>query len=211
MIIFNPLLRKVKKDYTQIAQDFSDTRSRPWPEFSVFLKLMKPPVKLLDIGCGNGRLYDFFARSDQAEQIFYTGIDNNPALIKIAKKKHPDADFRIADALALPFPPKSFDSVWCIAVLHHLPASELRLKALKEMRRVLKKNGTLMLAVWNLRQPKYKKYIDKNSDALIPWKNKIERYYHAFTRAELMTQVRKTGFKKIKNVKSAWNFCFAAT
>lgn len=209
------VLNKVKKDYAAIAEEFSATRNRPWPEFSAFLKHLKKrgakgKIKLLDIGCGNGRLYDFLKN----EPINYIGIDNNKKLLKIAHSKYPKAIFKYADATRLPFPDKSFDTVWCIAILHHLPTTALRLKACEEMKRAIKPKGSLMLTVWNLWQPKYKKYIDKKTrDALIPWgqDKKVKRYYHAFTSAELKQLLKKSGFNNIKKVKSIHNLALMST
>lgn len=214
------ILRKIKNDYTLIAKEFNVSRSAPWPEFDLFLhflKLAQPAdadkirkrekIRLLDLGCGNGRLFNFLKHESN---IKYFGIDNNRSLLQIAKKNHPDGTFRYGDALALPFRAASFDTVWCIAVLHHIPA-ELQLRALQEMYRVLKKNGTLMLTVWNLWQPKYKKYIDpKTHRALIPWgtEKKIKRYYYAFRPRELHQLLTAAGFSTLKKVRSMHNIAY---
>lgn len=203
------VLNKVKTDYGLIAEEFSKTREKPWSEFSEFLKNLNPggegKIKLLDVGCGNGRLYEFL----KAEPVNYTGIDNNRAFLKIAKQKYPDAKFRYADAVKLPFFAKSFDTVWCIAVLHHLPTKTLRLKACKEIARVLKTNGKLMITVWNLWQKKYHKFINKKThNALIPWNNKLNRYYYAFKPAELKILLKQAGFTFVKNIKSQHNLAY---
>lgn len=213
------ILRKIKDDYTSIAEGFDMSRATPWPEFDLFLRFLKltPPkgadrlrkqkkIRLLDVGCGNGRLADFLKN----QPIKYTGVDNNRKLLEIAKKKYPKAMFRYADALKLPFPPRSFDSVWCIAVLHHIPP-ELHLRALKEICRMLKKNGTLMLTVWHLWQPKYKKYINaKTGRALIPWgvDKKIHRFYYAFRPAQLRQLLKTAGFSTLKKVRSMHNIAY---
>ncbi|MEK7171408.1 MAG: class I SAM-dependent methyltransferase [Patescibacteria group bacterium] len=204
------VLNKVRHDYGLIAEEFSKTRLHPWPEFAEFLKNLNlggnaGKIKLLDIGCGNGRLYDFLKN----EPIIYTGIDNNKNLLTLAKKQHKKAKFKYASATKLPFSANSFDTVWCIAVLHHLPTKGLRLKACREMKRVLKKNGKLMITVWNLWQKKYRKFINKKThDALIPWNNKLNRYYYAFKPAELKSLIQKSGFPIIKKVKSDHNIAF---
>lgn len=202
------VLNKVKTDYRLIAEEFSKTRQKPWPEFSEFLENLKlkknaGKITLLDVGCGNGRLYKFL----KTENTDYIGIDNNRAFLKIAKQKYPKTKFKYADAIRLPFPSKSFDSVWCIAVLHHLPIKTLRLKACKEIARVLKPKGKLMIIVWNLWQKKYRKFINKKThDALIPWNNKLKRYYYAFKPAELKSLLEKAGFSLVKSIKSQHNF-----
>lgn len=187
------------------------TRNRPWPEFDLLVKHMnfKKEQKLLDLGCGNGRLLSFF----KDKPTDYTGLDNNKKLLSFAKKSHPKAKFKYGDILHLPFPASSFDTVWCIAVLHHIPTEKLQLKACKEMLRVLKSKGKLMLTVWNLWQPKYKKYIDKKThDCLIPWgtEKKVKRYYHAFTSPELKRLLKESGFelKKEIKLKDSWNLSY---
>lgn len=205
------ILKKVKSDYNAIAKEFDATREAKWPEFEEFWKATSrhcknQPMTLLDIGCGNGRLLNFLPH----DAVNYHGVDNNRALLSLAKKHHPKAKFRYADALKLPFQKATFGTVWCIAMLHHLPAS-LHLKALKEMRRVLKKNGILALTVWNLSQPRYKKFVTRTThEALIPWGNdkKILRYYYAFTNIELKNLLTKAGFSPIKRIKSNHNLAY---
>lgn len=205
-------LQKVKRDYNAIAEYFSETRDRSWPEFAQFIKLMKLPKakkyqpKVLDAGCGNGRMVDFFKQKNL--NIDYTGVDNNKKLLAIAKRKHPRIKFQHGDILKLPFPDKSFDSVWCIATLHHIPTSKLQLKALKEFKRVMMKSGYLALTVWNLWQPKYKKYINrKTHEALILWSRgkTVQRFYYAFKYPVLRALLKKTGFSVIKRIKNKHN------
>ena len=133
-------------------------------------------------------------------------------MLRIAKNKNPKARFIYGDILKLPFPAKSFDTIWCIAILHHLPTEKLREKALVEMKRVLKKNGVLMITVWNLlAQEKYAKYINPaNRDGFIPWgqAKTTHRYYHAFTPRELADLIKKTGLKIHKKLANNRNIAF---
>lgn len=222
------ILKKVKRDYNRIAGEFDATRSASWPEFDLFSRFLKlaPPagadgtrkprrIRLLDVGSGNGRLVAFLKN----QPIAYTGVDNNKKLLHIAQKKYPEAFFRYANTLKLPFPAASFDTVWCIAVVHHLPSKMLQLRALKEMRRVLKKNAALMLTVWNLWQPKYRRYIqgvkgkaqkDYGNVALIPWgrDKKVQRFYYAFTDKEVRGLLIAAGFSTLKKVPSIHNIAY---
>jgi SAM-dependent methyltransferase len=50
---------------------------------------------VLDVGCGFGDLYEFLGR--QGTSVDYTGVDLNPDLVDIARKRHPDARFIAAD------------------------------------------------------------------------------------------------------------------
>lgn len=204
------LLRKTKQDYNLIAEDFSSKRRKMWAEFDFLKNYVSAGEKLLDIGCGNGRLIELF----QDKDIEYFGLDNSENLIRIAKKKYPEYTFQVADALNLPFPDNYFDKVYSIAVLHHIPSKGLRMQFLKEAKRVLKANGFLVLTVWKLNNFKviYRRIkftilkllgLSKLDfgDILEPWGKQTSRYYHCFTGKELKQLVQKTGFK-IKEIKS---------
>ncbi|MBI2453774.1 class I SAM-dependent methyltransferase [Candidatus Peregrinibacteria bacterium] len=211
------ILKHVKKDYSLIAQEFNRTRQAAWPEFSAFWRAIQrwnkknvvKKLKFLDAGCGNGRLFAFFS----PENIGYIGLDNNSELLKIACKKYPGATFKLGEVQRLPFPPRSFDVVFCIAVFHHLPTQELRRKTLKEFRRVLLKGGLLAITVWNLHQKKYKKFIQKETRcAWIPWGNtkSVRRFYYAFLPDELKTLLQESGFSSIQKLPSRYNFAYLA-
>jgi hypothetical protein len=61
----------------------------------------------------------------------------------------------------------------------------------------------MLITVWNLRQPKYAKLVDKKTSAsLIPWgkDKKVKRYYYAFKKTELREVLALAGFKKIKPI-----------
>ena len=77
------ILNKTKEDYSLIADDFSRTRSFAWDELKLLVQHITPGDKVLDLGCGNGRLLQIFEDQD----IEYIGIDNSEKLIKIAKIK----------------------------------------------------------------------------------------------------------------------------
>lgn len=53
-----------------------------------------------------------------------------------------------ADTLKVPIRNYSCDAVLSIAVLHHLSTLELRLKALLEIKRILRINGRALVYVW---------------------------------------------------------------
>ncbi len=197
------ILKKTKENYNLTAEDFSRTRQTVWEELKFLFDYAENNDKILDLGCGNGRCLDFL----KDKKIDYTGIDNSEELIKIARKKYPQINFQVADALKLPFPDNSFDKVYSIAVLHHIPSGELRVQFLKEAKRVLKPGGVLILTVWKFHRKKelfclikytILKLIGKSEldfkDVFEPWQNKINRYYHWFLGREMIILVKKAGF-----------------
>ncbi len=72
----------------------------------------------------------------------------------------------LSDNLALPFRDSSMDAVLSIAVIHHIATAERRVHALKELSRVLKVGGRVMISVWAFEQ-RHRKF--ESQDVLIPW------------------------------------------
>lgn len=199
------LLSKTKEDYNLIAEDFSRTRQSVWPEtINLFDKYLREGDKVLDLGCGNGRYFEYF----KEKKTDYWGVDGSEKLINVARGRYPEARFQVADALTLPFSGEFFDKVFCIAALHHIPSKELREKFFQEARRVLKPGGILVVTVWDFKELKefflvLKSFILKISglskldirDFWEPWGNKAKRYYHYFSQKELISLAEKAGFK----------------
>jgi len=202
------ILNKNTRTWNNVASEFELTRHYIW-DLKPWVKYAKPNSKVLDLGCGNGRFFELLKNKN----IDYTGIDNSKELIGLAKEKYFNQKFLVGNALNLPFKDNSFGLIYSMAVLHHIPSKELQLRFLKEAKRVLKKDGLLVLTVWNLWQRRYLSSLVKYSllklvgkskldwgDLYIPWQNKYQRYHHAFTRRELKKLFKKTGFK-IKEIK----------
>ena len=208
------LIEKTKDYFDKNVDSFSGSRNRLWPEFEELKKYMKGGEKILDLGCGNGRLFELFSApsgrdlASGGKNIKYTGVDTSVEFIKKAKEKYGDY-FVVVDAFNLPFPDNSFDSIWAIAFFHHIPSKHLRLKILKEIKRVLKKDGKIIATCWNFYQLHYLRILlkftfrkllglnrlDFKDVLLSPKKLKIQRYYHAFTKKELKKLFQKAGFK----------------
>jgi len=171
-----------KRTYNQISDEFSNTRKRNWPEIEELKKYINDGEKILDLGCGNGRLSEIFS----GKNIDYTGVDFSERLVEIAKSKYGDF-FRVADILNLPFSNQNFDSVWSIAVLHHIPSIELRKRVLSEIKRVLRPNGRVIATCWNIKSLFRK-------DLFVPF-NGQKRYYHVFSKKEIKKLFESAGFK----------------
>ena len=202
------LLAKVHDDYQDIADEFSATRTDLWPEMERFQAFVKSGDRVLDIGCGNGRAYQLFA----GQAIAYEGVDVSERLVALARERVRDvlAGFRVGSMLALPFEDQEFDVAVCVAVLHHIPSAEYRLKALQEAYRVLNQGGRLLMTNWDRWKPRFwKEHLSAlaakwfrgapydHKDIFIRWNRgptKVDRYYHAFTRRELADLCRKAGF-----------------
>ncbi len=186
-----------------IAESWYRHRQKPFPDVVPWLELISSmkPGKILDAGCGNCRNLLLFAKAG----FDCYGIDFSRQMLDQAKKfckKHSiHVKLKQADITNLPFSDNFFDYVLCIAVLHHLKKQQ-QLKALQELRRVLKPNGLLLITVWNkLRIRPLLKFLFKKQ-AYIKWKYKDKcyyRYYYFFSPIELFMLVRRAGFYVIKH------------
>jgi len=101
---------------------------------------------VLDVACGSGDQVFHYAHKGAIA----TGVDENPNMIQLAEKnwersRFNQATFDIAGATELPFPDGYFDIVSISLALHEMKRDE-RNKAVSEMKRVVKKNGILMFA-----------------------------------------------------------------
>jgi SAM-dependent methyltransferase len=104
--------------------------------------MVRPGVRLLDVACGAGALTAAAAkRGAQA-----VGVDLSTGMLELARRSHPDLDFREADIEHLPFVDGSFDAITCSFVLGHLPYPEL---ALAECVRVMNTDGRIALSWWD--------------------------------------------------------------
>lgn len=96
-------------------------------------------VRLLDIACGSGLAAQYASRRGAT----VTGLDASEALVDIARARSPEADFRVGDMFALPFPEASFDVVTSFnGIWKGCDA------ALDDARRVLTPDGKLGLTFW---------------------------------------------------------------
>jgi SAM-dependent methyltransferase len=101
---------------------------------------MSPATQVLDLGCGNGMIAEYFSDSTGAH---VTGIDNIPCAIERALSRtragHGRLDFAVMDMGSLTFPPASFDVIISIDTLYF---TDLR-STLTGLLTLLKPGGTL--------------------------------------------------------------------
>ncbi|MEM8604782.1 MAG: methyltransferase domain-containing protein [Cyanobacteria bacterium P01_H01_bin.121] len=108
---------------------------------------------VLDVGCGIGGSSRMLAR-DYGFTV--TGITISPQQVKRASELTPaglTAHFQVDDAMKLSFPDASFDVVWSIEAGPHMPDKAV---FAKELLRVVKPGGLLVVADWNQRDARRK-------------------------------------------------------
>ncbi len=134
--------------YEKLAAPFAQTRSHPQPGFFLLLDhLPVPCLRLLDVGCGEGRFGRFLQEHSAVEE--YVGVDLSPQLLARAREAV-DGTFLVRDLSR----PRSlehvgdFPAVACLAVLQHIPGRENRLGLLQEIVSHLSPEGRLFISTW---------------------------------------------------------------
>ena len=111
------------------------------PQDDAFFALLPPPGRLaLDLGCGEGRV----ARRLRSLGYGVVGADSSPTLVRLAREADAGGDYRIADAVALPFDDGSFDLVVLFMSLQDMDDAAT---AIREGGRVLEPGGRLAFAI----------------------------------------------------------------
>ena len=115
-----------------------------------------PFTAVLDVGCGTGATLDAIVRAHP--EVHAWGIDLSAEMIAKARERLRRAgeragsqvDLRVADAEHLPLADEAVDLVVCVDSLHHYPDPAA---ALREMRRVTRPGGGLVIGEWRLAAP----------------------------------------------------------
>ncbi len=104
-----------------------------------------PGARVIDIACGTGATTRA-AQSAASPGGEVLGLDRNGGMLTVARARSPDIPFIEGRAEALPFPDREFDVVLCQFALMFF---EDRAAALRDMRRVLRRDGRVALSVWD--------------------------------------------------------------
>jgi alkylated DNA repair protein alkB homolog 8 len=205
------ILNETEQGYDLISNKFSQTRKHFWRGLEFIADYAKKGDNVLDFGCGNGRLLELIGN---IENLQYFGLDISQKLVDVASQRYQDRTFQKINPLqiTLPFTDDYFNTVYSIAVFHHFPGKEYREDLAKELYRLTKKEGRIVITVWNLWQKRYIGNIIRNwfnklkgksdldwNDCYISFTdnvgNKFQRFHHAFTKREIEGLFSKAGFE----------------
>jgi ubiquinone/menaquinone biosynthesis C-methylase UbiE len=131
---------------------FAGTRRRSYRQL-LLASGVQSGDRVLDVGCGPGYFARMLAQTVGSHGSV-VGIDAAPEMIEYANRKArslPNCRFQSGAAESLAFPDASYDVVVSSLMMHHIP-DELRLQAVREMRRVLSPGGRLLLADFTIPQ-----------------------------------------------------------
>lgn len=214
-----------RRFYEERAADFDETRGHAWRGWERCLDALVPPgrsapVRVLDVGCGNGRLAGFLA--ERAGSAFaYRGIDASETLLALARRRlgaRAGLRFERHDLLDPGFPgvlgSGGQDAVALFGVLHHVPGRARREALAAGLARALAPGGSLVATIW--RADRFERFRDRfvpaadcaartgipidptdlePGDVLLPWKHDPAalRYCHFPDEAESQAFIAATG------------------
>jgi ubiquinone/menaquinone biosynthesis C-methylase UbiE len=158
--------------------------------------------KVIDIGCGTGRLLQRLMGKFQAG----VGIDLSPEMVKEATRQAEEANlnqclsFLQGDAYHLPFDDEEFDASFSTCVMFLLPEPN---KGIAEMVRVTKRSGQLLMLNPSLQMSveAASSYITEHhmdgfeAEALLKWSN-VSTLRHRYSRTDLQETLTSHGLGK---------------
>jgi len=212
--------------YDAQAEKYYQTRNKHRADADIFLHEIKNSKKktlsILEFGCGSGRLLAHLKELTWIK-INYIGVDISKNLLSFAKKqitsktapKSITATFICDDIVHYLkwHKQESFDFVIGIASFQHIPTIKERFFVIKNIYRILKYDGKLIMtnrsfSLWFIK--KYQSYFLRSlrkyilslgkqewNNIMIPRKNGKtidERFYHIYTLSELKRIISLSGF-----------------
>lgn len=126
------------------------------------VELLRPKLQssaqVADFGCGHGTLLQVLRELPLGLKL--SACDLSPVLAANTQQRVPDAEVRVADIEALPYPDGTFDAAFATEVMEHLATP---LKALTEIHRVLKPGGWLLVSLPNRDWFRFDEYLRDRS------------------------------------------------
>ena len=137
----------------EIGRALADSMAeRNWPAYEAAFKRLhvQPRERVLEVGFGNGKVIPRLM--GLVSGITYTGIDYSEAMVAEAETSNKSlieagsVEFRHASVEAIPYAGGAFDHALTVNTIYFWPEP---VRALAEIRRVLRTNGNLLLAAGN--------------------------------------------------------------
>jgi SAM-dependent methyltransferase len=157
-----------------------------------FIRQHVPPGPALDVGCGTGLLAERLA--DAGYDV--VGLDPSRGMLRQLHRRRPDVPGVAASGTDIPFADETFALTYCIAVMHHVAAPEAVLQTLREMARVTRPGGHVLIWDHNPRNPYWPLLMkrvpqDTGAERLIPTEEIVAGLEAGGARPVL---IRQTGF-----------------
>ena len=115
-------------------------------------------IRGLDLGCGTGEYAN--SLKSRCPGIIIDGLDSSAKQIENARSKGFDNHFIHASMLRTEAQSESYDFVYAINSIHHLPSVDAQLAMFREVRRILRPSGIFIIHEINTKNPVIKFYVD---------------------------------------------------
>jgi ubiquinone/menaquinone biosynthesis C-methylase UbiE len=125
--------------FDRLAAAYDELRGGTGPIVHAIAEENEPVGRLLDVGCGTGRLVGALVKDHPIDGY---GVEPSPAMLEVARARVSGVTFVEARAEDLPFDDGFFDRAVMLFVVHHLD----RPRAFAELRRALRPGGRLTIA-----------------------------------------------------------------
>ena len=130
--VWQQVFQSILNSYSNFTSPFEPL----WRERLASAKTDRP--SLIEVACGSANDFRYFPRYGLDALIDYTGVDICPTNVANAQRRCPTGTFREGNALALPFPDKSFDFYLTFDLFEHLSLAAVH-QALREAARVTRR------------------------------------------------------------------------
>jgi len=130
---------RVAKEY--VERIFNELEGKPLDRQLLDRFAESVEGRVCDLGCGPGQV----ARYLQGRGVEVCGIDLSPGMVEQARRLNPGIEFTPGNLLSLEVADEAWGGVAAFYSIIHLPRAEVVL-ALREVRRVLRPGGVLLLA-----------------------------------------------------------------
>jgi len=173
--------------YTRLAPEYArriyaELKDKPFDRALLdrFARMVGASGPACDLGCGPGQVARYLR--DRGVDVF--GVDIAPGMVETARQLNPDIDFKQGDMLGLDLPDGSLSGIAAFYSIIHIPREKIP-AALRELKRVLRSEGLLLIAVHTGEDTLH---LDEM------WGKPVCLDFHFFTREEMEGYLRSAGF-----------------
>jgi SAM-dependent methyltransferase len=131
---------RVAKEYAERFKDEMDDKPFDRDCLDRLAREVGDLGPICDLGCGPGQIARYLHR----QGVQTLGVDLSPKMVAEAQRLNPEIHFHQGDMLALPDADDSWGGIAAFYCIIHIPREQI-VNALREMRRVLKPGGVLLV------------------------------------------------------------------
>lgn len=180
----------LKEAYNKIAPHWVESSFGEYGSEGLkkFISLLKKDDKVLDLGCGSGIRSKILVNNG----ISVFGVDFSEEMIKKAENDVPGARFQLMDINDVDALEESFDGIFAMAILLHLPKKEFY-PMLEKLRNKLNDGGYLYIGLKEQKENESEEGIEKDD-----WGDvKTERFFSYYKMDEVKKDLEKLNMKVI--------------